>query len=46
MNMLTKESPQQVHADPLAHLTKHPTYGLVHQVVWMVQMDFSIAQTP
>ena len=44
--MLTEEVAQQVHGDSLAHLAQHPAYGLVHQVVRMVQMDLGIAQSP
>ena len=44
--MLAQEVAKQVHRDAFTHFAEHPTNSLVHEVVRMMQMDFSIAQTP
>ena len=46
MGMLAKKFTQEVHADVLTHLAKHPANSLVHQVVRVMQVDFGIAQAP
>ena len=44
--MLTEEITKEIYRDALAHLAEHPTYGFVHQIVRVMQMDFGIAQAP
>ena len=51
VGMLAEEVAQEVHASldlrsRLAHLAEHPTYGLMHEVVGVVQVDFGITQAP
>ena len=46
MGVLAKEVSQHIHRDPFAHLAEHPANSLMHQVVWVVQMDLCIAQAP
>ena len=46
VDVLAEEIAQQIHAAAFTHLAKHPTYGLMHQVVGMVKVPLGIAQTP
>ena len=44
--MLAEEVAEEVHADALAHLAEHPAYGLVHEIMRVVQVNLCIAKTP
>ena len=46
VGMLAKELTEEVHGNALTHLSQHPTHGLVHEVVGVVQVDLCIAEAP
>ena len=46
VDVLLEEVTKEVHRDTLAHLTKHPSDSLVHQVVRMVQVNLGITEAP
>jgi hypothetical protein len=44
--MLLQKVAQKVHTDALAHLAEHPSDGLVHEVVRVVEVHLGITETP
>ena len=46
LDVLAEKGTKEVHGDALTHLAKHPTHGLVHQIMWVMQVHLRIAQAP
>ena len=46
VGVLAEEIAKEIYGASFTHLSEHPSNRFMHQVVRMVEMDFSIAQAP